>query len=433
MKSIWNEDANIPGFDSLKGNIETDVLIIGGGMAGILCAYFLKEAGISYVLAEGTHIGGGITQNTTAKITSQHSLIYRKIIKSSGMERARMYLEANQLAISKFKTICQEISCDFEEKDAFIYSRNDRSIIEKEVEAVNKLGLDAAFVHSIPLPFDVAGAVKFEHQAQFHPLKFIAEISKDLNIYENTFIEAIEENTAITAKGRITAKRIIAATHFPFLNTHGSYFLKMYQHRSYVIALENAENVGGMYLDEDKSGFSFRNYKDLLLIGGGSHKTGKQGGNWQVLRSFADKAYPDAAEKYNFATQDCMTLDGIPYIGHYSKNTHDLYVATGFNKWGMTSSMVSAMILSDMLAGKEHPLAEVFSPHRSILKPQLLINGCTAIGNLLQFTKKRCPHLGCALKWNQLEHTWDCPCHGSRFKETGKLIDNPAMGDINIE
>jgi len=204
----------------------------------------------------------------------------------------------------------------------------------------------------------------------------------------------------------------------------------LYQHRSYVIALENAQDVGGMYVDEAQKGMSFRNYKDLLLVGGGDHRTGKKGGNWRELREFAGKFYPNAKERFYWATQDCMSLDSVPYIGLYSKNTPDLYVASGFNKWGMTSSMVSAMILTDMVTGRENQFAPVFSPSRSILKPQLFINGFEAIVNLLTITDKRCPHLGCALKWNAVEHTWDCPCHGSRYTESGDLIDNPAIGGL---
>ena len=175
---------------------------------------------------------------------------------------------------------------------------------------------------------------------------------------------------------------------------------------------------------------SFRNYKNLLLIGGGDHRTGKKGGGWQEMRDFAHRHYPQAEEQYHWATQDCMSLDGVPYIGPYSASTTDLYVATGFNKWGMTTSMVSAMILSDLVQGKKNPYEEVFSPSRSILHPQLKVNGFEAVVNLLTPTTKRCPHLGCALKWNSIEHTWDCPCHGSRFTEDGKLIDNPATGNL---
>ena len=207
----------------------------------------------------------------------------------------------------------------------------------------------------------------------------------------------------------------------------------MYQHRSYVIALENAQNVGGMYIDEEQTGLSFRNHNSLLLLGGGSHRTGKKGGNWQELRNFAKEYYPDSKEKYHWATQDCLTLDGVAYIGNYSAKTPNLYVASGFNKWGMTSSMVSAMILCALVQEKENIYADIFSPSRTILRPQLVENMFEALVNLLTPTARRCPHLGCALKWNKYEHTWDCPCHGSRFEENGKLIDNPATNNLNLK
>ena len=184
-----------------------------------------------------------------------------------------------------------------------------------------------------------------------------------------------------------------------------------------------------MYLDEAEKGMSFRNYGNRLLLGGGSHRTGKRGGNWEELSDFAAQYYPNAKEVGRWATQDCMSLDGIPYIGQYSRRTPHLYVATGFNKWGMTSSMVAADLLTDRITGKCNPYASVFSPSRSMLHPQLLANTAEALLGWLTPTVPRCPHLGCALKYNSQEHTWDCSCHGSRFTENGRLIDNPATGD----
>lgn len=430
MKSVWTENISLPVFDSLKEDIKTDVLIIGGGMAGILCAYYLQQAGVDYILAEASSIASGITKNTTAKITSQHGLIYQSLFYKEGAEKAAMYLQANQSAIQQYRDLSKKIDCDFEEKDSIVYSLNDKRKIEKEMQALARLGFHAELKDRLSLPFETAGAIMFKNQAQFHPLKFIAAITQGLHIYENTFVKKIEGNTALTDYGKIIADKIIVATHFPFINKHGSYFLKMYQHRSYVIALENACEVNGMYVDEAQKGMSFRNYKGLLFIGGGDHRTGKKGGGWEELRWFAARYYPQAKEKYFWAAQDCMSLDGIPYIGHYSKNTPYLYTATGFNKWGITSSMAAALILKDMILDRDNPYAAVFSPHRSILKPQLLVNGLEATVNLLTPTTKRCPHMGCALKWNKTEHSWDCPCHGSRFQENGKLINNPAMKSI---
>lgn len=432
MKSIWNGSTEIPNFQRLVGTRNTDVLIIGGGLAGVLCAYFLKQKGVDCILAEGGKICSGTTANTTAKITSQHGLIYHKLFKKLGAEKASMYLYANQNAVEEYNKLCRNIDCNYEIKDNYVYSLDDRSLLEKEINSLSKIGYKADIKNNLPLPFETVGAVKFSNQAQFNPLKFVSELCKDLNIFENTFIYEIRDNRALTDSGEINAKKIIVTTHFPFVNKHGSYFLKLYQHRSYAIALENSPQINGMYVDENKKGMSFRNYGKYLILGGGSHRTGKKGGSWNEIRDAAARFYPESNEKFHWAAQDCMSLDSIPYIGHYSKRMNDLYVATGFNKWGITSSMVSAMLLSDMVVGKKPDWAEVFSPSRSIITPQLAVNAFEATVNLLTPSTKRCPHLGCALKWNSAEHSWDCPCHGSRFSSDGILLENPSTGNIKI-
>ena len=430
-KSIWSHSASLPKFNSLYGDIKTDVLVIGGGICGILCAYLLKKSGVDSTLVEATKIAQGTTCNTTAKITSQHGLIYDELISKFGKETAQKYLDINELAINKYEEMCSNINCDFSRLSAYTYSKDNLEKIEKEARALNSLGFSAEVKNVVPLPFKIAGAVCMKNQAQFNPLKFIEHIANDLNIYENTMVRQIDGNIAVCDRGKIYAKKIIVATHFPFINRHGNYFLKLYQHRSYVLALENAQDVDGMYVDEAQDGLSFRNSENLLLLGGGGQRTGKKCGGWQELTEYKECCYPQSTIKFPWATQDCMSLDKIPYIGQYSPKTPNLYVATGFNKWGMTSSMVSAMILSDLVQNIKNDYADVFSPQRSILKPQLFVNGLETISNFVLPTTKRCPHLGCALKWNKAEHTWDCSCHGSRFDEDGKLINNPATKDAD--
>ena len=430
MKSVWQDTARLPRFPQLKKDIHTDVLIIGGGIAGILSAYFLHQAGVKYVLVEKNTICSGTTQNTTAKITYQHGLIYHKILKSYGTHAAQQYLNANKRAFEQYAALCRSIDCDYEEKDNYVYSTNDRKKLDDEMEALHRIGYRAELCENPIIPIKTMGAVKFSRQAQFHPLKFLSAVAKELNIYEHTFVREMIGNMAITDHATIQANHVIVTTHFPFINKHGSYFLKLNQHRSYVIALDNAQDVEGMYVDECRTGLSFRNHGDLLLLGGGGHRTGHKGGNWNELREFAKKVYPHSTEQYRWAAQDCMSLDDIPYIGRYSKSTRDFYVASGFNKWGMTGAMTAAMILTDKILGKQNDCADVFDPSRNILKPQLLINSFEATKNLLTISKKRCSHLGCALKWNSAEHSWDCPCHGSRFDKHGKVLDNPANGDL---
>ena len=432
MNSVWSKTAQLPRFEPLHGDQKTGVLIIGGGMAGLLCAYWLDRAGVDYLLVEAGRICGGATKNTTAKLTVQHGLIAVRLIRALGVEKARLYLEANRAALEQYRTLCQTIDCGFEEQDSFVYSVDSRRDIERELAALDRLGVPAELAADLPLPFPVAGAVRLRRQAQFHPLAFAAAIANNLRIFEHTKVLELMPGRAVTTGGTVAADSVIVATHFPVLNKHGSYFLKLYQHRSYVLALENAPNVQGMYVDADHRGLSFRNYGELLLLGGGGHRTGKPGGGWRELEAFTRRHYPNARETARWAAQDCMTLDGAPYVGLYARGTEGLYTVTGFNKWGMTSSMAAALLLTELITRGVSLYAPVFSPSRSMLRPQLAANGWEAVLGLLTPTAPRCPHMGCALKFNPAERSWDCPCHGSRFGEDGALIDNPATDDKRL-
>lgn len=432
MESVWKSTAQAPRFPQQSGNENTDVLIVGGGIAGILCAYYLQKNGIDYMLVEGGSICGGVTGNTTAKITLQHGLCYNTLINNYGFEAAEKYFKANLSALEEYRKLSEQIDCDFIEKSNFVYSLTNFDCIRSEYEALLKLGAETELHRTVPLPLPVKGAVEVKRQAQFHPLKLLFSLAKGLNIRENTFVQKIKGEDVTTNCGSIKANKIIITTHFPFINRHGMYFAKLYQHRSYVLAIDNCPDVGGMYVDEAQNGLSFRNWDNYLFIGGGDHKTGAKGGCWDELRAFAREHYPDSTECFAWATQDCMSLDGIPYIGSYSPGTPNLLVATGFNKWGMTSSMVAAKALANRVATGTDELGDIFSPQRSMLCAQLFKNGLSAAASLLTPSLKRCPHMGCALKWNPAEHSWDCPCHGSRFSEGGDLLDNPSMKNIKL-
>lgn len=433
MNFLWTQDVTPPPFPQLRGDCSTDILIIGGGMAGVLCALYLQEAGIDYMLVEGKRIGAGITKGTTAVLTAQHDILYQDMIQKFGAHKSRMYLHANLRAVAQFRTLSSRIPCEFEEVPSVMYSLHNKTWMEQEAKAVQALGFPAEFTTKSPLPFPVAGAVRYPGMAQFHPLQFLYGAAKGLNIYENTFVQTLDKTTAITKQGRIHAKQVIVATHFPFVNRHGLYFAKLYQQRSYVIALENAPVLGCTTMDAAKNGIYLRNYRDLLLVGGGDHRTGKQGEGFAAPRAFARRHFPNATEKYAWANQDCVSVDGVPYIGPYSAGLSNVYVASGFHLWGMTSSMVAAELLTDMVLGRKHACAPVFSTDRSILTKQLFANMGTTLVDFITPTGKRCSHMGCALKWNPKEHSWDCPCHGSRFDCHGHLIDNPAMRDSHVE
>lgn len=432
MESIWTRTAALPPFPSLEGDRKTDVLVIGGGLTGILCAWMLRQAGTDCTLIEAGRLCGGTTGRTTAKITSQHGLVYHRLVKEFGADAARLYWQAQETALARYRILSRGIGCDFEEKDNYVYSLNAPGQLEKELAALERIGAPARFVRELPLPFPVAGAVCFPAQGQFHPLQFLAGIVRDLPVYERTRALAWAPGLVRTERGVIRAEKVIAATHFPFVTNHGGYFLKLCQHRSYVLALKNGPDVGGMYVDAAKTGMSFRNWNGLLLLGGGGHRTGKKGGGWQALEDAARRYYPGAGTVCRWAAQDCMSLDGMPYIGPYSGSTPGLYTASGFNKWGMTGSMLAAELLTDLVLGRRNPYAELFSPSRTILRAQLAANVLEAAVNLLTPTVPRCPHMGCALKYNARERTWDCPCHGSRFGEDGAVLDGPANGDRHV-
>ena len=430
MGSIWRKTATLPSFPPLAGDTGTRVLVVGGGVAGILCTYFLTQAGVDCLLLEAERLCGGTTQGTTAKITSQHGLIYSRLASTRGLEAARLYLEANQAALARYKALCQGIDCDFAETDAFVYSRSHREPLAVEAAVLKRLGFPAELTRDTSLPFPVAGAVRFPGQARFHPLKFLAHIAKGLPIHEGTKVLELMPGAAVTHFGTVRADNIIIATRSPILNKHGEYFLKLYQQRSYLLALRGAGQLGGMYLGAEKNSLSFRDWGDLLLVGGGGHRTGKKGGGWEQLAAFARRAWPGSEEVARWAAQDCVSLDGVPYVGAYSRGTRGLYVATGFGKWGMTSAMVAAQLLTSLVQGEPSPYAALYSPSRGMLRPQLAVNALEATMGLLTPTVPRCPHMGCALKYNPREGSWDCPCHGSRFGTDGKLLDGPATADL---
>lgn len=463
MESLWSKTVDLPEFEESPEDLRVQNLVIGGGMAGLLIAYMLQSKGQEVVVLEADEIASGQTKNTTAKITSQHGFIYYNMMQNMGKARALGYAAANEEAIKKYQEIITKegIVCHFEKLPSFLYSTKEsgKEKLKKEAISAKELGLKASYVEGekiTELPFKVVGAVKFEEQAQFHPLEFIQAIASKLTIYEHTRVLEVDDYIITTDKGVIVADNVIFATHYPFPIVPGYYFLRQHQSRSYVLALEG-ENVPkglqGMYYGIDKDGISLRCADGKLLFGGNSHRTGRkiwtpgmESGTGKItpgfcgLRKRAKELYPKAKEIAHWAAQDCMPHDHIPFIGKYSKQKEHWYVATGFQKWGMTSALVSAMIISDMIVGKENPYAWVFSPQRLLFKAGIKDFCIDVYESVMGLTKglfakkeRKCPHMGCALIWNEDEGSWDCPCHGSRFGEKGALIDNPAQTNLPME
>lgn len=432
MASVWQKEDRRILYPSLKKDLETEILVVGGGMAGVLCARKLQDAGKQVVLAEAERIGCGITARTTAVLTAQHDYLYQDMISRFGEETARAYLHGNLEAVKEFREMAKKIPCDFETVPSVQFTAEEPTRLKKEAQTVKQLGFPASFTEQLPLDIPARGAVVYPDMAQFHPLKFLVGAAEGLQIYEQSRVLDLDGTTAILEKGKIKAEKVIVATHFPFLDRRGLYFMKLYQNRSYVLALENVPKLDVTLAELEGQGLYFRSYGELLLMGGGDHRTGKQGGGLAYLRRLARQYFPEAKERYAWANQDCMSLDGLPYVGQYSPAWSGVYTATGFNAWGMTNSMVAAQLLRDLLLGKQNPLEQALRPNRTILRKQLLINLGETAADFAIPTKKRCSHLGCALKWNPQEHSWDCPCHGSRFSESGKLLNDPAQKDADL-
>jgi len=497
MKSCWSDTAHKKNFNTLEENIDVDVCIIGAGITGISTAYMLSDENFKICIIDKGRVGGGVTENTTAKVTSQHELIYKYLLDTFGYESAKKYLNSNEEAIKRIEKIIEKekIECGWERTDAYVYTckQEYKQKIIDEVEAVRRLGFNAEYTEKTELPFEILSAIKFPNQAKFHPLKYLFSLSeiitkRNVQIYENTKATNIKhignKYKVSTEKNNITAKYVVLATHYPIKNFPGMHFLKMYQDRSYAIAIEQKqENIKGMYISAETPTTSFRPInEELLIIGGEGHKTGENTKDldkvYENLEKYSKEIYPKATTKYKWATQDCISIDKVPYIGEFSNFLPNLYVATGYKKWGMTTSNVAAQIISDKILEKENKYAEIYKATRfgpcknhkefgNMLKQStysLAINKIKKSkfkledielnsGGVIEYEgdkvgiykdkngevfaiKPYCKHLGCELSWNNLEKTWDCPCHGSRYDYMGNLITEPSVKDldkINLE
>ena len=494
--SLWIEDAkNVrKDYEKLNTNISADVCVIGGGLTGLTTAYYLSKEGKKVVLLEKYKIGSHTSGNTTAKITSQHGLFYKYLVDSLGVDQAEEYLYANEEAIRNIEEIIknENIECNFEKQDAYVFTQDIKELekIKEEVKVVNELGFKAEFVEKIEVPKEILGAIKFPNQAQFNPVKYMIGLGESIEqngakIYENTKVIDIkkenDEYVTITENGNeVRSKYVVLAPHYPFINAPGFYFMKMYQVTSYLIAVDtNGELFDGMYINSENPTISFRTAeyqgKRILIVGGMDHKTGAKidlSNSYKNLEKVAKEMYPNSEVLFRWNTEDCIPLDKIPYIGEFSNLMPNMYIATGYKKWGMTSSNVAANIISNRILGKENKYEKVFESTR--LKPiknykelgnivkevsySLIINKLKKAEDILEDVKKDegriieledskvgvyknkdgkifavkpvCTHLGCELSWNNLDKTWDCPCHGSRFDYEGMSLYDPSIKDL---
>lgn len=496
-KSYWLDSTPKTNYEAIKKDSSTDIVVIGGGITGITTAFMLKNEGFKVILVEADKIVQGTTGHTTAYVTSQHDIIYKKLINKFGFEKAKQYAEANEGAIDFIESIVKRynINCDFCRLPAYIYASDESYIDEMkaEVEAAKSLGIKAKFVEELNLPFQIKGAICFENQAQFHPRKYLLRLAKEIpgngsEIYEHTRIVDIEHDnmyTVVTSAGiKITASKVVLASHFPFYDGMGLYFAKLRPQRSYVLTAKIKNKLPkGTFVYAGKAGWYFRlqKYRDgeMLILGGQDHKTA-HGTDMQEhfikLQNYAKENFQIEKFLYVWSTQDYITVDGVPYVGKLTASLENIYVATGYGEWGMTNGTAAAGIIKDIIVKNKSPYEEVYNPSRNTLingfnalinenvdvinqlvkgKLQLgeykgqqsinIKNGEAKVVNIngnryggyrdqngkLHLVHITCTHLGCELKWNSAEKSWDCPCHGSRFSFEGDIIEGPAVTRLN--
>lgn len=494
-ESYWQKSASIKKFPN--ANIDKskfDLLIIGAGITGLTTAYLLRNSGYHIGIIDGTSIGYGTTGYSTAKLTVQHGARYHSLIDSFGAEEASQYLKANEQGLELVRSIINtnSISCEYRDQDAYIYtvSEDEASTIRKECEAYKKLNIDGFYTENTTLPFEVKAAACIRNQGQFNPIKYMHGLCRVLEdsccrIYENVRAINIETHNGChnvtTDCGTISAGKIVIASHYPFDNDLGMFFLRLYQEKSYVLAAETDEEAfDGMYITLREPVHSLRYHRtpngNILLLGGGNHPVGVKDDENQSfieLEKFLFRYFPHSKIIGRWSAQDCMTYDKIPYIGRASSKVDNIYTATGFNKWGMTSSSAAAIILRNKILGIEDDFSQIFDTQRitpvqsagEFMKAgshiamgfaKRLYTGSfdslcdvnTGEGKVLNINGKKvgvyrdqkneyhcvspvCTHLKCALSFNEAEKTWDCPCHGSRFDADGRILEGPAVEPLD--
>jgi len=443
LRSLWFEGRDTPARPPLDRDIAADVVVVGAGIAGLTTALLLEREGMDVVVLEMRHVAAGATGYNTAKLSSLHGLTYTQLERSLGRDGARLYGEANEAGVARVFELADElgIDCDLARKPNYTYSEDAAEVDELREEArlAAELGLPASYVDELDLPFGVAGAVRFDDQAEFNPVKYVDGLAAALGgpVHEGTRVTGLGSGGVSTAVGHsVRARHVVVATHLSFLD-RGLYFARCHPERSYVVAGHVTGAVpAGMYLSTESPAHSIRAHGDWLLVGGESHKTGQAdaGERYDRLAAWARERFGLEPE-LRWATQDHMPVDGVPYVGRHDPFSGDVWVATGFRKWGLAMGTAAGELLAAQIGGREHPWTRLFDPNRlrprasapDFVKENANVAYHFAADRVAKRGNPRCTHLGCLLDWNGAEETWDCPCHGSRFSASGEVIEGPAV------
>ncbi|MBU3136302.1 FAD-dependent oxidoreductase [Clostridium gasigenes] len=490
-EAYWILSSEGKKYEKLKKDITTECLIVGGGIPGITTAYLLSKKGVKVTVVDAGKICGGCSGRNTGKVTSQHNIIYSKIKSEYNLKKAKSYYEANNKALNLMESIIKEnnIDCSFERLPAYTFTESDDYIkdIEDEFEVCKEIGIDCEYHKSLPLPLNIKAAISFNKQAQFNPKKYIDALAEIVikqggEIYEDTTIKDVDKrklNKITSEEGYVIyASNLVIASHHPFYDGMSFYFARLEPERSYIIAMNKTKKFPkGMFINVESPSRTLRSYEgdgeNLLLVGGEKHRVGKGDEDknyYDILESYAKEKFGEDEVKYKWSAQDWLSTDHIPYIGYINAEFDNIYVATGFSKWGMTNGTVAAMIISDLITSGDDEFKETFTPSRSksYLSKEFIkqnvnvaveyISGMLRCGDKevsiengemkivrikgvdygafkdengkLFIVNIKCTHLGCELRWNNCERSWDCPCHGSRFDYMGNVLEGPAINPL---
>ncbi len=490
LSSVWSATTTATRYPQLSSDRFVDVAVIGGGITGLTTSLLLAKQGVSVALIEADRVGGGTTAGTTGKVTSQHALTYHSLIQNHGERKARLYAQANQAAIETVARLAGETSadCQLERAPAYLYSlaESDRSDIEAEYDAAARLGLPATLTNETDLPFAVTVALRFDNQIHFHPTRYTAAIARGVidaggSIFERTRATGVHQRggrgVVTTEHGEVHADHVVVATLLPFIND-GGYFARTNPARSYGVAARlGGDAPSGMHISAGSESRSTRPWiidgerRGLIVVGEG-HRTGEGDSSperWGELERWASRHFDVVGFDYRWSAQDYITTDQVPYVGRFPFMERT-YVACGFKKWGLTNGTVAAEIITDMISGRDNPWMEAFDSTRiggartaaNVVAANIHVGRRLVIDRVGRLTagpveglepgeggivrdKGRavgayrdpagtihavsinCTHLGCTLKWNSAERSWDCPCHGSRFDIEGAVLNSPAV------
>lgn len=489
-ESFWVETGYQNKYAKLEQDLTTDVAVVGGGIAGILSAYTLMKEGYKVVLLEGRELLHGTTGYTTAKLCAQHGLIYSELIERYDEDLAKLYYEANMEGITTIERIAKDngINCELESESAFVYTEDKDKVdaFKKEADAYEKLNIEGNYLTEMPIDIDIEAAVQMRNQAQFHPVTFlhkVLDVMKEagVEIYEHSLVMDVEQEengqkTKLELENGnvVTCSSAIFATHFPTFDPEEKYTV-LNPEMSYALALKTTKtHPDGIYINDDIPSRTFRKMRvdetDYLLVGGQGHPVGdehREEERYEDLYKAAKELFGETDVVYRWSAHDLMTEDRIPFIGKLHPDYKNIYTLTGFNKWGLANAATGTNVIADLMKERDNPYEAMYNPRRDI--PDLkksddsnqgdenidkldlpdkvddLKNGEATVikkddeeigvykdeKGELHYLDITCTHLGCSVTWNDGDHTWDCPCHGSRFNATGEVIEGPALKGLS--